>query len=74
MARIAYDQTVPVDQVIEKSEAAVFAVSEGKGDGGMIPMRRYGSTEEVAAVVGFLHSTAASYLTGVNIEISGGSS
>ena len=40
VARIAYDQTVPVDQVIEKSEAAVFAVSEGKGDGGMIPMRR----------------------------------
>jgi replicative DNA helicase len=40
VARIAYDQTVPVPQVIEKSEAAVFAVSEGKGDGGMVPMRR----------------------------------
>ncbi len=40
VARFAYDQTVPVPQVIEKSEAAVFAVSEGKGDGGMVPMRR----------------------------------
>lgn len=40
----------------------------------MVPMRRYGSTDEVAAVVAFLLSDAASYLTGVNIEIAGGSS
>jgi replicative DNA helicase len=40
VARFAYDQTVPIDQVIEKSEAAVFAVSEGAGDGHMVPMRR----------------------------------
>jgi NAD(P)-dependent dehydrogenase (short-subunit alcohol dehydrogenase family) len=39
----------------------------------MVPLRRYGSTAEVASVVGFLLSDAASYLTGVNIEISGGS-
>ncbi len=38
-----------------------------------IPMRRFGSLEEVASVVEFLLSPAASYLTGVNIEISGGS-
>jgi 2-dehydro-3-deoxy-L-rhamnonate dehydrogenase (NAD+) len=40
----------------------------------MIPMRRFGSLEEVAAVVDFLLSPAASYLTGINVEISGGSS
>jgi 2-dehydro-3-deoxy-L-rhamnonate dehydrogenase (NAD+) len=39
----------------------------------MVPLRRYGSTTEVANVVAFLLSDAASYLTGVNIEISGGS-
>ncbi len=39
----------------------------------MVPLRRYGSLAEVASVVSFLLSEAASYLTGVNIEISGGS-
>lgn len=39
----------------------------------MVPLRRYGSTDEVAKVVAFLLSHEASYLTGVNIEISGGS-
>jgi NAD(P)-dependent dehydrogenase (short-subunit alcohol dehydrogenase family) len=40
---------------------------------GMVPMRRYGSTDEVARVVAFLLSEEASYVTGVNIEVSGGS-
>jgi 2-dehydro-3-deoxy-L-rhamnonate dehydrogenase (NAD+) len=40
---------------------------------GMVPMRRFGSLEEVAAVVDFLLSPAASYLTGINVEIAGGS-
>ena len=39
----------------------------------MVPLRRYGSTDEVAPVVAFLLSDDASYLTGINIEISGGS-
>jgi 2-dehydro-3-deoxy-L-rhamnonate dehydrogenase (NAD+) len=39
----------------------------------MIPLRRYGSLDEVAKVVEFLLSSSASYLTGVNIEIAGGS-
>lgn len=37
-----------------------------------IPLRRYGSLDEVAATVKFLLSDEASYLTGINIEISGG--
>jgi NAD(P)-dependent dehydrogenase (short-subunit alcohol dehydrogenase family) len=40
---------------------------------GMVPMRRYGSPHEVANVVAFLLSEDASYLTGVNVEVSGGS-
>jgi NAD(P)-dependent dehydrogenase (short-subunit alcohol dehydrogenase family) len=40
---------------------------------GMVPMRRYGSAHEVATVVAFLLSDDASYVTGVNLEVSGGS-
>lgn len=39
----------------------------------MVPLGRYGSAGEVARVVAFLLSDDASYLTGINIEISGGS-
>jgi NAD(P)-dependent dehydrogenase (short-subunit alcohol dehydrogenase family) len=39
----------------------------------MVPLRRYGSVDEVAAVVEFLLSEKASYVTGQNIEITGGS-
>ncbi len=40
---------------------------------GMVPLRRYGSAREVAAVVAFLLSDEASYVTGANVEVSGGS-
>ena len=39
----------------------------------LVPMRRCGTPDEVANVVAYLLSDDASYLTGVNIEISGGS-
>ncbi len=38
----------------------------------LIPMRRFGSAEEVANVVGFLASPASSYITGEVISINGG--
>lgn len=37
-----------------------------------VPMKRVGQPEEVAAVVAFLASEDASYLTGVEINIDGG--
>lgn len=39
----------------------------------MVPMRRYGTSDEVLDVVLWLLSDRAGYVTGVNIEISGGS-
>lgn len=39
----------------------------------MVPMRRYGSVDEVIDVVMWLLSDGAGYVTGVNIEIAGGS-
>lgn len=38
----------------------------------LIPMRRFGTAEEVAEVVGFLASGASSYITGEVISINGG--
>jgi NAD(P)-dependent dehydrogenase (short-subunit alcohol dehydrogenase family) len=39
----------------------------------MVPLRRYGMPHEIATVVAFLLSDEASYVTGVNLEVSGGS-
>ena len=37
-----------------------------------IPMERYGKTQEIADVIGFLTSESAGYITGQNIRVDGG--
>ena len=37
-----------------------------------VPLRRFATPQEIAAVAGFLASPAASYLNGVNLPIDGG--
>ncbi|MDA0184027.1 SDR family oxidoreductase [Solirubrobacter phytolaccae] len=37
-----------------------------------VPMRRYGTSEEVAAAIAFLASSESSYITGQNIRVDGG--
>jgi len=59
LAQTAIDRNITVDQVTEDMI---------KG----IPMRRFGYAEEVANVIAFLASPAASYVTGINIPVDGG--
>jgi len=37
-----------------------------------VPMKRYGTSEEIAATVAFLASEGAGYITGQNIKVDGG--
>ena len=37
-----------------------------------VPMRRFGTSQEVAAAIAFLVSPAASYITGQLIHVDGG--
>jgi len=37
-----------------------------------VPMKRYGTSEEVAATIGFLASDGAAYITGQNLRVDGG--
>lgn len=37
-----------------------------------VPMKRYGTTEEIAATIAFLASEGAGYITGQNIRVDGG--
>ena len=51
---------------------AVAAVLDPKRIAELVPMRRAGRPEEVAALVGFLASDEAGYITGQIISVSGG--
>jgi 3-oxoacyl-[acyl-carrier protein] reductase len=45
---------------------------DAKALSGMIPMKRFGKVEEVAAAVAFLASPEASYITGEVLSVTGG--
>ncbi len=68
-----WDRQVALQAAADSQYYATDPVEVAKQMINMVPLRRFGSTTEVANVVAFLLSEAASYLTGVNIEISGGS-
>jgi 3-oxoacyl-[acyl-carrier protein] reductase len=38
----------------------------------MVPLRRFGSPEDVANAVLFIASTEAAYITGSSVEVTGG--
>jgi NAD(P)-dependent dehydrogenase (short-subunit alcohol dehydrogenase family) len=37
-----------------------------------VPMKRYGTSEEIAATIAFLASEGAAYITGQNLKVDGG--
>lgn len=37
-----------------------------------VPLKRYGTCEEIAATIAFLASEGAAYITGQNIKVDGG--
>jgi len=59
------------EQESARSDEDVDAILKREGDA--IPMGRHGTPEEFANVVAFLASPAAAYVTGVTIQVDGGS-
>ena len=50
----------------------IFLLSKWQTYKKQVPMKRFGTVEEVASAVKFLASKEASYITGTTIEITGG--
>jgi 3-oxoacyl-[acyl-carrier protein] reductase len=59
-------------EIAEANRTTMTAVLENNGKG--VPVGRYGTSAEVAQVIAFLCSEAASYVNGAAIEVDGGTS
>ncbi len=53
IAKLAYDQTLPVEQVVEQSEATVFGVTDQRTAGQMAPIRKV--VDEFFSRIEYLH-------------------
>ena len=61
------------DLILSRSKAENITVEQAEEKfKSTIPMKRFGNPEEIAQLVGFLSSTAASYITGTAIPVDGG--
>ncbi len=70
--RVATDRTVYLDQL--KADQRGVAIEQIRAENlKLIPLGRYGETDEFARVVTFLASPVCSYMTGDIIQIDGGS-
>jgi 3-oxoacyl-[acyl-carrier protein] reductase len=57
-------------EIAEANDTTMDKVLENNGKG--VPVGRYGTSEEVAGVIAFLCTNAASYVNGTAIEVDGG--
>ena len=58
------------NEIAEAVGSTAESVIENNGKG--VPVGRYGTSEEVASLIVFLCSNAASYINGTSIEVDGG--
>lgn len=72
VARIGITVNAVCPGYIETEALAAMSADERKATAARIPMRRLGRPEEVAAVVRFLASAEASYITGSTLKVDGG--
>ena len=58
-------------EIAEANSTTMDAVLANNGKS--VPVGRYGTSKEVADVIAFLCTNAASYVNGVSLEVDGGS-